>query len=138
MSFDECIPYPVTKEYEFLIIPHKDSEYKEVETKELLQFIMAHLDNSDEKLVSAIYGMYEMYQSAFAGFGAAFEFFTAEIKEELPEVIEEPAETDAYADNIILHVPRYVPSLSEIGALAMCFAGLVLIGFNVYISMINV
>ena len=129
---------PVTKEYEFLIMPHKESEYKEVETKELLQFVMAHLDNSDEKLVSAIYGMHEMYQSDFTRFGVAFEFFTSEIKEELPDIIEEPATTDAYADNIILHVPRYIPSLSEIGALAMCFVGLVLIGFNVYLSMINV
>ena len=127
---------PVTKEYEFLIMPKRSARCTNLGMQELLQFIMAHLDNSDDKLVNAVYGMHEMYQSDSTGFGVAFEFFMNEIKEELEiEDTQEEAE-EGYMENILLDVPRYIPGTKEIGALLMCLSGMILIGINIYYSMI--
>jgi len=128
---------PVTKEYEFLIMPFAAGSTEDVGMQELLQFIMAHLDNSDEKLVNAVYGMHEMYQSGLTSFGVAFEFFMNEIREAI--ITEEPVKEaeDGYMETILLDVPRYVPGLREIASLAMCLAGISILGVNLYMSMLN-
>ena len=128
---------PVTKQYEFLAIPFKDDSNGKEGMKELLQFIMAHLDNSDEKLVNAVYWIHAMYCEDNPKFSVAFEFFINEIKEE-PEPIEEvPEESEIFSNNILLQNYRYIPGLKEIGALSLCLGGLVLLGMNLYRYMIT-
>ena len=128
---------PVTKEYEFSAIPLKEQEDGRGGMKELLQFLMAHLDNSDEKLVNAIYGIHTMYSEDNPRFSVAFEYFIKEIKEEVEPETEEQEEVDYFANSIELQKIRYFPGVKEITALALCVTGTILLGINLYWSMLS-
>lgn len=128
---------PVSKAYEFLALPLKEGATGKEGMKELLQFMMAHLDNSDEKLVNAVYGLHEMYQNETMSFAVAFEFFSETLKEGSTEPQQPEERDDGFTENILWDVPRYIPGIKEIAALAMCFAGLSLLGMNLYMSMLN-
>ena len=106
--------------------------------KELLQFLMTRLDNSDEKLVNAVYGIYEMYSDENPRFSTAFEFFVNETKEEREQVLEESEETDFFSNNILFAKYRYIPGFKEIAAVSLCVSGLILLGINAYWSMLRV
>ena len=127
---------PVTKEYEFPAIPLKTQADGRDGMKELLQYLMTHLDNSDEKLVNAIYGIHSMYSDENPRFSVAFEYFLKEIKEEIEVETEEPEDTDYFANSIELQKIHYFPGIKEITALALCAAGTILIGINLYWSML--
>ena len=129
---------PLTKEYEFTVIPLKDKANGKEGMKELLQFLMTRLDNEDEKLVNAVYGIYEMYSDENPRFSTAFEFFVNETREEPEQIPEEAEETDFFSNNILFTKYRYIPGFKEIVAFSLCVSGLVLLGINAYWSMLQV
>lgn len=129
---------PLTGEYEFTIIPFKEKINGKEGMKELLQFLMNNLDNSDEKLVNAIYGIYEMYSDENPRFSMAFEFFVNTTKEKSEQVLEESEETDIFSNNILFTKYRYIPGFKEIAAVSLCVSGLILLGINAYWSMLQV
>lgn len=129
---------PLTKEYEFTVIPLKDKANGKEGMKELLQFLMTRLDNEDEKLVNAVYGIYEMYSDENPRFSTAFEFFVNETREEPEQIPEEAEETDFFSNNILFTKYRYIPEFKEIVAFSLCVSGLVLLGINAYWSMLQV
>ena len=128
---------PLTKEYEFSAVLLKDKEDGREEMKELLQFLMMRLDNSDDKLVNAIYGIHSMYSEDNPRFSVAFEYFLKEIKEESEQETEEPEESEIFANNISLQKILYIPGFKEIAALALCAVGTVLLGINLYWFMLS-
>ena len=127
---------PVTKEYEFLALPFKEGTNGKEGMKELLQFLMMHLDNSDEKLVNAIYGIHEMYCENNPNFSVAFEYFINETKEMEEPAKEEPKAEEIFTNNVLLQKNYYIPSLREIIALTLCLGGITIIGINIYWSML--
>ncbi|MCR5721478.1 MAG: DUF6382 domain-containing protein [Lachnospiraceae bacterium] len=129
---------PLTGEYEFTIISFKEKINGKEGMKELLQFLMNNLDNSDEKLVNAIYGIYEMYSDENPRFSTAFEFFVNVTKEKSEQVLEESEETDIFSNNILFTKYRYIPGFKEIVAVSLCVSGLILLGINAYWSMLQV
>lgn len=129
---------PLTKEYEFSIIPFREKANGKEGMKELLQFLMTCLDNSDEKLVNAVYGIYEMYSDENPRFSTAFEFFVNETREEPGQIPEESEESDLFLNNNLFTKYRYIPGFKEIVAVSLCVSGLVLLGINAYWSMLQV
>ena len=129
---------PVSKEYEFLAVPFKEACMGKEGMTELLQFLMANLDNGDEKLVNAIYGIHAMYSEGNPRFSIAFEYFLNETKEEPEPIINEPKESETFSNNLVLKRPKYVPGALELAAVLLCGGGLTLLGINLYQAMLIV
>lgn len=120
-------------EYEFVCIPRDVTfENEDVGMKELLQFILPRLQTEDEEFVNTMYTICDMYSGNVRPcFEQVFNFF---LEETVQENTEEIAEVEDFEESGSSY-PRYIPSLKEIGAYAMCVAGFLLIFFNIYLSM---
>lgn len=124
-----------TGEYEFICIPRENISSENEGMKSLLRFIMMHLDNKDEKLVEAVYAMNDLYETGIPKFSVAYDMFAEKVKEEaIPDIVEVPVE-EVLVERKKKRKP-YIPTFWEIAAAAMCLFGLVLIGYNMYLSMI--
>lgn len=122
-----------TGKYEFVCIP-LTGEYESLNEgmKELLNFLMAHLDNADRKLVEVIYAINDMYESGKPKFSLVYEYYLEMLKEEIPEPIPE-SPSEGLPDN---DYKWYRPSFPEIAVAVMFITGLGLIGMNIYKSIL--
>lgn len=124
-----------TGDYEFICIPLNEEETKKSNEgmRVLLHFIMMHLDNTDNSLVNAIYTISDMYEKGNPKFSLCYEYFTQETYE---EPIEEIGETETeIIENKTPKKRFYVPSKKEILAATFVVVGILLIGFNIFLSM---
>lgn len=122
-----------TGNYEFVCIPLKEDEHENEGMKALVQFLMMHLDNSDDKLVMGVYSVNDMYLASTPKFETAYDVFTRMTKDEI--VIEPEPEEEIVCEEIIERKKRfglYFPTLKELGAFALCLLGIVLLGYNLY------
>ena len=126
-----------TGEYEFVCIPLKETDGKNEGMNTLMQFLMMHLDNSDEKLVNAVYSINDMYLSSNPKFSLAYDLFFENIKEE----VDEEEHLEIKEEPLIIKEKRkikYIPSVKEIGVAALGIVGLAFLGYSLYLSMIAV
>jgi len=123
----------LTGEYEFICIPLIGESSKENGgMKSLLHFLILHLDNNDEQLVTALYTINEMYETGKAKFSLAYEYFIEETMEE--DIVEEPETYEEIVEKEKRNI--YIPTLKEIFATSMCILGILLIGYSFYSSLL--
>lgn len=121
-----------TGSYEFICVPIEEKIQSINEgMNTLLKFLMMHLDNTDLKLVNTIYAINDMYEVSMPDFSLVYEFFMSEIKEEEETDIEENNIDETYEKK-----NHYIPSVKEVVAILLCTAGLLLTGYNIYLSML--
>lgn len=122
-----------TGEYEFVCIPLRECEGENEGMKALVQFLMMHLDNSDDKLVTAVYSVNDMYMTSTPKFAIAYDLFANHIMEEYEA---EKHEEEIYEEETVTEEKErriYFPSLKELGAFALCLVGIILLGYNLYL-----
>lgn len=124
----------ITGDYEFICIPLVEEGLHINEgMKSLIHFLMSHIDNKDEKLVESIYTISDLYESSKPKFTMIYDYFTENTRE--IDMVEEEQENKENEEIVKIHHSVYMPSLKEIAALVMCVVGLVLLGYNLYLSM---
>lgn len=143
-----------TGKYEFACMPLKNTPHRLRESLcSLLNFLLSHLDNSDEDLVSVMYAindvlpygnispimLYDLFEE-----GLSKQEKEREEKEQsdehsgnslVTESIEEFPEPSA-AKKLSFRDRHYVPSFAEICALALFITGLALVSYNIYMRLI--
>ena len=132
-----------TGKYEFICDPQLSKEGEKSDNlKALLQFLMQHIDVSDEQLVTTIYGLNDIAAFGALGYSALIEKYTEGMKplkstedtsgEEDSEMFEDEPDTEEEGGRIGI----YIPSFKEIGAFSLCLAGLIMAGYNLYMKML--
>lgn len=135
-----------TDTFEFICFPvaaKKMKEYKHENITNLLQFMMMHLDENDEKLLTAVYGIYDMVEKSNTGYKTIYESLISCLSKETEETeeaaalkepeTEEPFEMEEKAKNKFFD-DVYIPSFIELGAVMMCLTGLAMVGYRIYLT----
>lgn len=123
---------PTNGHYQFVCLPKTEASLENAGIKELTRFLLAHLQNSDELLTNTMYAISDMYETTSPSFKLVYEYFVFETTEKALEEtkeIEEPVES--YEPRC-----RYIPSFKEICAALAFLAGLSILTFDFYRSLL--
>lgn len=138
--------------YEFICVPVKEEETEGKESiKNLLSFLITHLDNEDESLVRNVYGLYDMQEYGRLRYTTLYESTVKSLKDNRDIVDEmldeaakqyeelkanEPAIEDSKTALIKKKFERLFPTRKEIIVLCISVIGMLLIGLYLYINML--
>ena len=145
MLFPELIFRNVkTGQYEFTFVPDRDESTADGNgIKALLEFIMSKVNAKDEKAVETIYMTYEIAQSTTLRIKTLYETAIAITREESTDneelVMEEVpvCDEEPQNDDVLPKQTKYIPSVKEVIAGLLAFAGIVLLCVFTYLEMIG-
>lgn len=140
--------------YEFACMPLKNTaHYLREALCSLLTFLLSHLDNSDEDLVSVMYAindvlpygnispimLYDLFEEGLSKQEKEREEKESSAEEKanssVEELLEESPEPSS-EKKLSFRDRHYVPSFAEICALALFIAGLAMVSYNIYMRLI--
>lgn len=125
---------PMSGKYEFICVPDdEDAGAINEGMRSLLQFIAMNMDTKDEKMVTSVYTICDMYSMTNPNFALSYEYFLEQNR--CNEIIVEEAEPQIQ-EELKKGGTRYVPTFKEASAAIMCVTGILLIGANIYLSLI--
>lgn len=130
-----------TGKYEFVCLPNEATIQKRRENlMALLDFLLEHCDTGDEKLADLVFEAYNCADSANVSYSTLYKLLIDRLRDrEIPvETYENTDEKEEFPGETPQgRNPRfYIPSFKEVIAFAMCFTGVCLIGYDIYMRML--
>lgn len=125
-----------TGKYEFLCIPDPEEDDRRGNSyaTDFMRFLAGKIDTSDEVLTESVYSLYDMAVLGNVSISTMYEILMGELREiKFAEAL--PIEPAAVKEEQDMKKPKrkfYVPSVKELGAVAMCIGGLALVGTNLF------
>ena len=142
-----------TGKYEFACMPLKNTaHYLREALCSLLTFLLSHLDNSDEDLVSVMYAINDVLPYGNISPIMLYDLFEEGLSKQEKEREEKESSAEEKANSSVEELPEespepsndkklsfrdrhYVPSFAEICALALFIAGLAMVSYNIYMRL---
>ncbi len=125
--------------FEFVCVPdlNEEGSAKNESLTELMRFLSERIDTEDEVLTECVYGLFDMVVLNNVSVATLYEVLTSELREitiagdgnEDPLAGKEERSMEK-TEKTEKKKRMYIPSWKEFGAVAMCIAGLLLLGTN--------
>ena len=129
--------------FEFICVPdyNEGGSGRNESMTELLRFLSGRVDITDEELAECVYGLFDMVVLNNVSVATLYEVLTSELREikiaeeDIIDPLAEKEETEMEKQKPKKKI--YLPCWQEFGAVAMCLAGLALVGTGLFSMVVH-